>query len=462
MGTSVGRNDPCPCGSGTKYKRCCLDADKSHSRASNPHAPADAPTLQLLIETPDGLLIRQIPHASPLSSGERTGPAAEIAVHDAAAIWGMPDFVHRGVQRAIGSGVRELGDNLLVLGRRAVLVQVKSREAPSSEAEREASWAAKQMTRAAAQARGSIRQLKREPARFENGRGRSVEVDGNAFQWLSVVVLDHPNLPDDIEWPSFDESHPVAFLVRRDWEFLFSQLKSTTAVIEYLLRVVDDGGVLGDEPARYYELALADSEAEPEVLPRHLMSYGAWTMSEPLLPLAGEPVDENAHRAFRNVLEDFALSRVDEGSEGRRVQVLAELDRLAVRQRENLGRFFLSGLEEVRKAPRGEFAWKFRRAIGRSGDLHVAVAVCSEFSADLREVFGCWVELRHHEFHERAGRGSDALTAGVLLTPRHDGKRPFDTTVTAVMGDLALSRETLAGYRRVWKSVDDAQRPAAA
>lgn len=23
--TKVGRNDPCPCGSGTKYKKCCLD-----------------------------------------------------------------------------------------------------------------------------------------------------------------------------------------------------------------------------------------------------------------------------------------------------------------------------------------------------------------------------------------------------------------------------------------------------
>jgi uncharacterized protein YecA (UPF0149 family) len=23
-GTKVGRNDPCPCGSGKKYKKCCL------------------------------------------------------------------------------------------------------------------------------------------------------------------------------------------------------------------------------------------------------------------------------------------------------------------------------------------------------------------------------------------------------------------------------------------------------
>ena len=25
----AGRNDPCPCGSGKKYKRCCLDRDRT-------------------------------------------------------------------------------------------------------------------------------------------------------------------------------------------------------------------------------------------------------------------------------------------------------------------------------------------------------------------------------------------------------------------------------------------------
>jgi tetratricopeptide (TPR) repeat protein len=28
-----GRNDPCPCGSGKKYKRCCLDKDKAEQSA---------------------------------------------------------------------------------------------------------------------------------------------------------------------------------------------------------------------------------------------------------------------------------------------------------------------------------------------------------------------------------------------------------------------------------------------
>ena len=29
-----GRNDPCPCGSGKKYKRCCLDKDEAAGRAA--------------------------------------------------------------------------------------------------------------------------------------------------------------------------------------------------------------------------------------------------------------------------------------------------------------------------------------------------------------------------------------------------------------------------------------------
>jgi len=28
---SLGRNDPCLCGSGRKYKRCCLPKDKVHA-----------------------------------------------------------------------------------------------------------------------------------------------------------------------------------------------------------------------------------------------------------------------------------------------------------------------------------------------------------------------------------------------------------------------------------------------
>jgi hypothetical protein len=29
---NVGRNEPCPCGSGRKYKQCCLDKDETKAR----------------------------------------------------------------------------------------------------------------------------------------------------------------------------------------------------------------------------------------------------------------------------------------------------------------------------------------------------------------------------------------------------------------------------------------------
>jgi tetratricopeptide (TPR) repeat protein len=44
-----GRNDPCPCGSGKKYKRCCRDKDEAAERAAlaaappPPHPPGHLP-----------------------------------------------------------------------------------------------------------------------------------------------------------------------------------------------------------------------------------------------------------------------------------------------------------------------------------------------------------------------------------------------------------------------------------
>ena len=36
----IGRNDPCPCGSGKKYKKCCLANDEAAARAAQPVAVA--------------------------------------------------------------------------------------------------------------------------------------------------------------------------------------------------------------------------------------------------------------------------------------------------------------------------------------------------------------------------------------------------------------------------------------
>ena len=38
-----GRNEPCACGSGRKYKQCCLDKDETEARAAHAKALAEAP-----------------------------------------------------------------------------------------------------------------------------------------------------------------------------------------------------------------------------------------------------------------------------------------------------------------------------------------------------------------------------------------------------------------------------------
>jgi hypothetical protein len=40
---NLGRNDPCPCGSGKKYKQCCLGKDEEKARAARAKAAAEAP-----------------------------------------------------------------------------------------------------------------------------------------------------------------------------------------------------------------------------------------------------------------------------------------------------------------------------------------------------------------------------------------------------------------------------------
>jgi hypothetical protein len=59
----IGRNAPCPCGSGKKYKKCCEAEPVRKTRfavvsGGGPEAPTD-----LLIETEDGVAVRPAGHA---------------------------------------------------------------------------------------------------------------------------------------------------------------------------------------------------------------------------------------------------------------------------------------------------------------------------------------------------------------------------------------------------------------
>lgn len=42
MEGDLGRNDPCHCGSGRKYKQCCLEKDEKAARSARAKAAAEA------------------------------------------------------------------------------------------------------------------------------------------------------------------------------------------------------------------------------------------------------------------------------------------------------------------------------------------------------------------------------------------------------------------------------------
>ncbi len=50
MSKSIARNDPCPCGSGRKYKRCCQAKDEAAEREARAKAEADAPEPEVEVE----------------------------------------------------------------------------------------------------------------------------------------------------------------------------------------------------------------------------------------------------------------------------------------------------------------------------------------------------------------------------------------------------------------------------
>ena len=97
----IGRNDPCPCNSGKKYKKCCMASDEAAALAARPAqaaaAPARQPSLANYFQEPDELdelteasnAVVGLVHAGDLD-------AAEQAAHDLLARF--PD-VHDGYDR---------------------------------------------------------------------------------------------------------------------------------------------------------------------------------------------------------------------------------------------------------------------------------------------------------------------------------------------------------------------------
>jgi len=418
--------------------------------------------MTLLVVTPAGVFERRIPPALPLPEQLRKGTAAEWVTRGVAAAWGLPDFVFHPAKVTKGTAIRELGDGTILVGEHGLVLQSKSRCADQLRDDQgERSWLSKNMTKAGKQGAGTVRSLRQQPAELLNGRGRSIQVDGNDYSWIGVVLIDHPQVPTGVPTPTSSGDLPVVTLLRRDWEFLFDQLRSVHAVAQYLKRVVDDGDPpsLGQESLRYYELAQLDEETAPAPMTPALLATGGRPKSVPLLPKtpAGSD-DQTAHGLYRILLEDVATSTLDDSiREPDRLRVLSELDKLEVASRTSLGRHLIAMLEALADTPAQHVKVQHRRFFFGEG-RQLCFSVGSRFDELVQGTFSTWVQLRHHDLQTQTGEIDQSITVAVLLTPRPDGGRRWDTTMVAVHGDLGLSEEQITTWREVF---DDASSRAA-
>lgn len=411
----------------------------------------DPDAFTLVVETANGPYIRRIRPALPLPSDVEHGPGAEAAVHTAAATWGLSDFVFQPAYASKGSGRRELGDRLLLAGGRGAVIQVKARTVQPKDISSEVAWIKKVAAKAVRQAKGTVRQLRMLPADMTNGRGCTLSVDGNAYEWIGVFLLDHEQVPEGTICPLEPIGIPTIALTRRDWDFLFDQLRSTTAVLDYLFRAaVEPPVALGEEPVRYYEFAAADAEAPPGPLNPEVAALGGTHFSTPLLPQAPVGSDQ-AHRVMRIIMEDVATSAIrSQISESNRQLLLSDLDKLPVGARAEWGQLLLDMLADVQKVPAKESKWRWRRSIDPSGTRQLIFGCATRFGPEVEAAFQSYVLLRHHQLHQETGLAAQSSTLGVLLTPRTDGRRPWDTTLLRTEGDNNLSPEEVEQYIQLW------------
>lgn len=387
---------------------------------------------------------RLVGPALPLPPVTTVGRAAELACYDAAATWGMPDFVFRPHAQRKGSGVREVGgDGLILLRDSAMVVQVKRRESATDDPAKEQRWLKKVAAKAERQVHGSIRMLHIGAMEFENVRGRRLLVGGRNLDCLGVVILDHDDVPQDVlirpERPS------VVVLTRRDWEFLFGQLKSSHAVASYLRLMADEEAVpLDQESARYYGLAAAEGEVDTSWR-RYFTD--AERLSGNAFPVDLPSGDDAPHVLFRTVLEDIALMG-DADDAADRQEVLCLLDSLPVPARVTLGQRLLRELRQASHAHRWLRRWRSQVPVRNQGRLRIGGAypqivytVATEYNDrvyDMHEMFLTW---QHHQYASVDPEREDVWTVGILLIVPSRDTWTWETVVSWTTGHLNLPPE---------------------
>lgn len=371
---------------------------------------------------------RQIAPARDLLDANQDGTAVEEATRAAAGRWGLRDLVLKPKVFAKGNGRRELGDGTILAGPRGISLQVKARGVTGDTPEEATRWILKHAAQGLRQARGTIRTALLNPAvELTNLRGRTVLVRGRSVAWIPVVVIDHPDPPPTGVIPTPDPKGPSVVLTRRDWEFLWDQLRSATAIVDYIHRGAEEKEPLelGAESNRYLDLAEKDAQSPSAKMPDWILETGAIHTNLPRLPHdPAASVDRFGHAIFQQILEDIANTDFT-GDETDRITLLSHIDRVAVGARAELGRLLLRRLTRCAEAAPGGHRMDHRVMYIDHGSLHLTFTTMSQLTDYHQEIYRSWLLLRRQDFLEKSAALGPIYpwTVGVLLTPRPDGPR---------------------------------------
>lgn len=109
----------------------------------------------------------------------------------------------------------------------------------------------------------------------------------------------------------------------------------------------------------------------------------------------------------------------------------------------------LRWLDEVVKEEEGTTRWWFRRMIWPDRP-YLIFGAASRHNEVVGDSFASYVSLRHQQMLELIPERTDVMTVGVLLTPRTDGLRPWDTSMAATRGDQHFEPDLRAALERLW------------
>jgi hypothetical protein len=405
----------------------------------------------------NGVVIgREIAPARDLLDASQDGTAVEEATRAAAGRWGLRDLVLKPKVFAKGSGIRELGDGTILAGPRGISLQVKARGVTGDTPEKATQWILKNAAHGLRQARGTIRTALLNPAvELTNLRGRTVAIRGSSVAWIPVVVIDHADPPPTGVIPAPDPKGPSVVLTRRDWEFLWNQLRSATAIVDYIHRVAEDEDPLelGAESNRYLDLAEKDAQSPPGKMPDWIPETGAINTNLPLLPYdPAASADRFGHAIFQRILEDIADTDFT-GDETDRITLLSNIDRVAVGARAELGRLLLRRLTGCAEAAPNGHRMDHRIMYIDQGSFQLTFTTMSQLTDYHHEIYRSWLLWRRQDFLEKSGALGPIYpwTVGVLLTPRPDGSRPWDTTAISTNGPPAYDAAEYARLTKAFK-----------